>query len=242
MGILSKFKSIGKKIVNGAIKAMECTLDVCSNVARKVSDVCHAAAEKIKKWRDEHLPNYSVPKPVKRHYEPIVHEASRIIKERFPNGVKAACEQLNEEERVQSVVGLVNDAAACLGVKNPPEVELFIPDNIEDTFRLYGSYNHRENKLRLNLPMIVSGEPELLHEQISTVFHELVHARQHSAVEAWCKDQSVEEFGYTEEYVASLANNFVHYIRPEENFEAYTKQPVELEAYYFEHQIKPLYC
>ena len=36
-----------------------------------------------------------------------------------------------------------------------------------------------------------------------------------------------------------MANNFLNYITPGENYEAYTKQPVEAEAYWFEEQIKP---
>lgn len=241
MGLLSGLKSLGKKVLNGCVKVAECTLEVCSTVAQYCADKCQAAAEKIREWTIPNKPKDPVPKPVKEHYKPVAQNASRIIREKFPNGVKSVCEQCNPEERVQRVVGLVNEAAACLGLENPPEVEVFTPDNPEDTFNVYGAYNRRENKLKLNLPMIVSGEPELLHEQISTVFHELIHAKQHRAVEAWCNGESVEEFGYTEDYVATLADNFVHYIKPEENYEAYTKQPVEAEAYYFESLIKSLY-
>ena len=241
MGLLSGLKSLGEKAWNGVVKVAECTLEVCSTVAQYCADKTHELAGKIRKWAIPVKPKDPVPKQVKEYYEPVARDASRIVREKFPNGVKTACEQCNPAERVQRVVGLVTEAAACLGVKNPPEVELFTPDNIEDTFRLYGAYNRRENKLKLNLPMIVSGEPELLHEQISTVFHELVHARQHRAVEAWCNGKSVEEFGYTEEYVATLADKFVHYTKPEENYEAYTKQPVEAEAYYLESRIKSLY-
>lgn len=241
MGLFSGLKKIGKKVWNGVVKVAECTLEVCSTVAQYCADKTHELAGKIRKWTIPDKPKDPVPIPIKEHYAPIANDASRIVREKFPNGVKAACEQCNPEERVQRVVGLVNEAAVCLGIKNPPEVEVFTPDNIEDAFSLYGAYNRRENKLKLNLPMIVSGEPELLHEQISTVFHELIHARQHRAVEAWCNGKSVEGFGYTEEYVAILADNFIHYIRPEENYEAYTKQPVEAEAYYFESLIKSLY-
>lgn len=241
MGLLSVLKSVGKKAWNGVVKAAECTLEVCSCVAQYCADKGQELAVRVKKWHIQDKPKDPVPKPVKEHYEAIASNASRIVREKFPNGIKSACEQCNSEELVQKTAGLVNEAAECLGVKNLPEVEFVIPDNKEDTFSLYGSYNRRENKLKLNLPMIVCGEPELLHEQISTVFHELIHARQHRAVEAWCNGESVEEYGYTEEYVATLANNFVNYIRPEENHEAYTKQPVEAEAYYFESLIKSLY-
>ena len=241
MGLLSGLKSLGKTVWNGVVRVGECTLEVCSTVAQYCADKAHELAVKIREWTIPDKPKDPVPIPVKEHYVPIANDVSTIVREKFPNGVKTACEQCNPEERVQRVVGLVTEAAACLGVKNPPEVELITPDNVEDTFCLYGAYNGRENKLKLNLPMIVSGVPELLHEQISTVFHELVHARQRRAVEAWCNEQSVEEFGYTEEYVATLAYNFEHYIKPEENYEAYTKQPIEAEANYFESLIKSMY-
>lgn len=242
MGLLSGLKSLGVKVLNGFVKVAECTLEVCSNVAQYCADKCQAAAQKIREWTvPDNKPKDPVPKPVKEHYEAIARDAARIVRDKFPNGVKSACEQCNSEEIVQRVVELANEAAVCFGIQNPPEVVVFTPENPEDTFNVYGAYNHRENKLKLNLPMIVSREAELLHEQISTVFHELIHANQHRAVEAWCNGKSVEKYGYTEEYVATLANNLVNYIRPEENYEGYTKQPVEAEAYFGESSIMRRY-
>ena len=104
---------------------------------------------------------------------------------------------------------------------------------------LCGGYRHRDNSLRLNLAMIVSDEPELFREQVSTIFHELVHARQHEAVFALANGKPYEEYGYSVEDLQVMANNFLNYITPGENYEAYTKQPVEAEAYWFEEQIKP---
>ena len=126
-----------------------------------------------------------------------------------------------------------------MGIKNPPELEFFVPDSIEQMNSLCGGYRHKDNTLRLNLAMIVSGEPELFREQVSTIFHELVHTRQYEAVSAWANDKPYEEYGYSEEYLQVMAENILHYIRPEENYEAYTKQPIEAEAYWFEEQIKP---
>ena len=86
--------------------------------------------------------------------------------------------------------------------------------------------------------MIVHDAPELYIEQVSTIVHELVHARQRLAVEDWINGKSVERYGYTEEYVQILADNFNNYITPDENPEAYSKQPVESETFWVESQIK----
>lgn len=128
-------------------------------------------------------------------------------------------------------------ASQILEIENPPEIVFEVPENEEDVWRSYGSYNHNQNTLTLNLAMIVTEEPKLFQEQISTVFHEMVHARQLRAIDALRQGVSCDNMGYTNDWIESLAINWINYISPNENYEAYTKQPIEAEAYWVEQHL-----
>ena len=65
----------------------------------------------------------------------------------------------------------------------------------------------------------------------------MIHARQLRAIEALAEGRLDESYGYSENYVANLAYNLKHYIRPSENAEAYVKQPLEAEAYWYEQEL-----
>lgn len=243
MGFWSSLKEVaigvGSAIVNGVVKAVDCTLQVCQAVATVTANGCRWARDKIREWTTPKAPTDSVPASVIKADQPLVENSIGAIKEHFPSGVVQTALLSNPEDRKKKVEELVPIAARALGIKNPPTLDFFIPDSIEQMNSLCGGYRQRENTLRLNLAMIVSEEPELFREQVSTIFHELVHARQHEAVSALAEGKPYEEYGYSVEDLQVLASNFLNYITPEENYEAYTKQPVEAEAYWFEEQIKP---
>ena len=63
--------------------------------------------------------------------------------------------------------------------------------------------------------------------RIYTIFHELIHARQYEAA------LTRNDHGYSREQCLEWAYNFRNYIDPEENDEAYRKQPLERDAYGF---------
>lgn len=243
MGFWSTLKSVsasvGNAIVRGAVKVVDCTLQVCEAVATVTADACHWVRSKILEWTTTQVPTDPVSPTVIKADKPLVDTSIRIIKEHFPIGVVATVVNSNSENRKKKIEELVPKAAQALGIKNPPKLEFFVPDRIEQMNSLCGGYLHKENTLRLNLAMIVSKDPELFREQVSTVFHELVHARQVEAVSALANGNPYEDYGYSVDYLQVLDDNILNYITSNENLEAYTKQPMEAEAYWFEEQIKP---
>lgn len=241
MGFLSSLISIGKSIVKGVGKAADFTLQVCQEVATVTADACHWVRDKIREWSTPQVPKDPVFPAAKKADEPLLSNAVHTIKEHFPAGMIETVKNSNPEDRKKKIAELLPKAARAMGIKNPPELELFIPDRIEQMHSLCGGYRHSDNTLRLNSAMIVSAEPELFREQVCTIFHELVHVRQHEAVFAFAEGKSYEEYGYSVDYLQVMAENMLNYITSDENYEAYTKQPIEAEAYWFEEQIKPFF-
>ena len=243
MGFWSSLKSmaasVGNAIVKGVVKAVDCTLQVCEVVATVTSDACHWARGKIRKWSTPQVPSDPVPPTVIRVDKPLVDSSIRTVKECFPVGIVETVVNSNPEDRKKKIEELIPKAAQAMGIKNTPTLDFFVPDRIEQMNSLCGGYRLSGNTLRLNLAMIVSKEPELFLEQVSTVFHELMHVRQYEAVSALADGKPYEEYGYSLDYLQVLADNMLNYITADENYEAYTKQPIEAEAYWFEEQIKP---
>lgn len=250
MGIKETFKTFGKNLVGGTkkvikgvanvvLKTVEVSAAAVAALAQVTANLCKKLSTKIETWTTPNEPeetNYP-PGNVQRIYQPIIGQGVDAIRKTFPEGVTKEANSGDPYERVKKMEDLCRQYANVLNVDPLPEFEVVAPENPEDTWELYGSYNFGEHKIMLNLPMIVSGEPNLLKEQIGTAFHELVHARQYLAVNAWLNNKSVEKYGYSEDYVQILAENFKNYIRPEENYEAYTKQPIEAEARWCKEQL-----
>ena len=242
MGLLGALKKGLVSITKGAIKLVETTCEVCEEAFHRGREKCKEVREKIDNWvkdlKDKKDKTTDpVPPEIKDYYKPKIEEAKRNITSRVPSGIETVCNETTPEERKDIILGVANDAIKILGIKNQPDIVAKYPEDEASLWTSYGSYNFKENRLELNLAMIVTEEPSLFQEQISTVFHELIHARQFMAIEAWCQGKSVDEYGYSEEYVKLLAYNIQNYISPKENFEAYTKQPLEAEAYWFEQQL-----
>lgn len=244
MGFLSGLKNVAKAAIKWTgdklKKAAEVTLDVCHVVAEATAEVCHWVAGKCSEWatKIKGKPKDPVAPSAKKADTPLVTNAVNTIKSNFPQGIKETVKNLNEEEKVRKLETLVHDASAALGIENVPELKLFIPESLDQINSQCGAYNPNENTLNLNFAMIVSEEPELYQEQVNTVFHELIHARQCAAINDWKNGKPIDKYGYSEDYIIEMAVNRLNYIRPEENYEAYTKQPIEAEAFWFEQQIK----
>lgn len=251
MGFWSSLKSVASKagnaIVEGVVTAADCTLQFCEDVATVTADGCRWVRDKIKKWRTP--PDHSLPPPppdpvhpsAKKADEPMIDNAIHLISGHFSAGVVETAIHSDPEERKKKIEELVPKAARAMGVKNPPKLEFFVPDKIEQLHSLCGGYRRTDNTLRLNLAMIVSNNPELFHEQVSTVFHELLHTRQYEAISAFAEGKPYEEYGYSADYIQIMAENMLNYITPDENPEAYSKQPIEAEAFWFEQHIKPYF-
>lgn len=256
MGLLSTLKKIGHHVVQGARKvvegvgyavvgAVECTLELCEDVANGLAEGARWVKDKIKEWTTPAKPEIVVHTPVefvhpnaKEADAPLVENANAAIMAHFPERIYETSRDAKPEERKRWIEELVPKAAQAMGLKNPPELMFEIPDDITQVNSLCGGYSHSNNTISINLAMVVSSEPELFQEQVSTIFHEMVHARQWEAVSAWAAEESFEEYGYSEDYIKIMAENFCNYISYRENPEAYAKQPVEAEAFYFESQIR----
>ncbi len=236
MGLLSVLRNLGVFVGNMVIDTVDCTLSVCNAVLHGTRSALMWLRNKLNGWkRDYPVENLPSPPP----------EVEDLMNELFPCGVAEAFENANAEDKKNMIENLVPHVAELLNIKNPPNVEFFVPDNVEEFHSLCGAYCHDTNTIKLNLAMIVSDDIQFFVEQISTVFHEMVHARQYEAVfsVADCQDvdeeeKIAEEYGYTLEYVNILIDNMLNYTTPAENMEAYVKQPLEAEAFYFESQIK----
>lgn len=249
MGLLSTFKEIRHHVAQGArkvvegigyavVSAVDYGIEKINKLAEKTANVCRKASGKLKKWATRLIPKEFALRHAKKADAPLVANANAVIKEHFPEGVHNTALNSTPEKRMKLIEDLVPKAAQAMGLKNPPKLEWLIPENVNEMDSLYGSYRHSDNTIRINLAKVVSGEPELFQEQVSTIFHEMVHARQWEAVSAWADEKPFKEYGYSEYYIKIMAKNFCHYIRPGENYEAYTKQPVEAEAYWLESQIR----
>ena len=155
MGFLSSLKSVavsvGNAVVKGIVKTVDCTLQVCQAVATVTADACRKTRDKIREWTTPKTPKDPVPPTVKRADEPLVENSIGAIKEHFPAGVVETAIHSNPEDRKKKIEELVPIASRAMGIKNPPTLDFFIPDSIEQMNSLCGGYRHGDNTLRLNL-------------------------------------------------------------------------------------------
>ena len=159
----------------------------------------------------------------------LQNECIGYIKEKFPTGIKEVMHAKSDEERVETIVEIVHEVAEIMEVD--VKLELDVPQ-CEADMRQMGCYNWRTNELHINMGYLISDKPELIAEQVYTVFHELIHARQ------WAIVSGEKDYGYSDERRMMLAQNFSYYIRPEVSDEAYHKQPLESEAFGLEAKLK----
>lgn len=245
-GLADKAAELVDKAVDVAegalLRAAEVTLDTCSYIAEKTEEAFHWVGSKIDEYSTK-IKNYmidkNVPEDVKHTHKPHAEKGVGLINKQFPEGFKQAINKHNPEERKQKIADLAENVTSLMKIKNPPEIIFFNPTKGVDEYEC-GRYDHENNRLEINLAMTISAEPKILLEQVCTIFHELVHANQLRAIDAYNAGKSVIEFGYTKDYVKLLDYNLDHYIDPRENFEAYTQQPLEAEAFYIEHLLKSL--
>ena len=237
MGLVTSLKNWGTKCVRGVIKAVECTCEVCESAFKWGKEKCHEIGEKIKEWQTNKPASDPVPEEVRVNHQPSIQEAKKRVQQKFPNGIKTECERMSPEERKTKIEEIAEEAIKILDIKDPPEIVMEIPEEESKMWTSYGSYCHSTNQLRLNLAMIVTDNPQLYQEQISTVFHEMIHARQLRAIEALAEDRLDESYGYSENYVANLTYNLKHYIRPSEIALLFFFYPLEAEAFWYEQEL-----
>lgn len=252
MGLLGKLKEKVKK-------ACETIREGVAYVAEKVKEGVETVARKMEEWKEkaqdyinekrEAVADWLERKAEEQRQKKYENEVKRgkhklkeeqpdvvlqnecvdYIRKKFPNGIKEVMGAKSDVERAETLIEIAHEVAEKMGIE--VKVELDIPQSAADMER-YGCYNWRTNELHINMGYVVCDKPELIAEQVYTVFHELVHARQ------WAIVSGGKDYGYSDERIMVLAQNFRYYIRPEVSDELYSKQPLESEAYALEAKLK----
>lgn len=209
-----------------------------------VAPTVERIGERVQEWGKKlsDLGNRIGKKESKRILEPTDLEAAErakeTINEHFPYGIEATLEKLSEEERIDKFKELAQSAIEDLGLdKTDLDVQIEIPET-EEQASVFGYFSRRQNTLFINAGFIVCDNLELVKEQVYTIYHELMHARQWAAICAWASTPQGDTMGYSVDRILEYANNYAHYTSPNENYERYRNQSLERDAYAFESELK----
>lgn len=149
---------------------------------------------------------------------------------KFPSGIEAAVQNLSGEELLDIFVQLEKDAEQLMDLELD-NVDFYQSETPPES-GYFGYYDRSDNSLHINKIYILSGDPQLVQEQVSTIFHELKHARQWKAIQGCANDG--DQLGYSDAQVAAWTENLMHYIPPVISDELYRKQAVEMDTFGFE--------
>jgi len=160
-------------------------------------------------------------------------KCSEYLKSLFPSGIKSGVSNMSKEELSELFPKLFNDIKEILDV----DIDTFdFYSGAEPPENYYcGYYSYEDNSLHVNADLILDSTPELVEEQIYTMFHEMKHARQWQAI------SGDKYYGYSDEQLLAWAEDFRNYIPSPVSDELYRKQPVEMDSFGFESLIKELY-
>lgn len=230
-------KEAGRKIINNVSERIDTWTDraerayneVKTKIVETYNDVKTKVKEKIKEYkvRSKH-PGYVPTKPDQK----IAEESKEFLDRKFRRGIRETMRNQTPEERIQTIKEVVKEASRILDV-DVDKVDFYQLDS--EMGKTCGYFNREENSLNLNAYMITCDRMDLVEEQVYTVFHELIHARQWTAV------TGKKDYGYTSETILEWANNFVNYVPPTVSDEMYRRQPLERDAFGFEALIKGEY-
>ena len=156
------------------------------------------------------------------------------LSDTFPDGIKEKLKNMSSEERIDFFKAVEKKAEEIMGV-HVDTVDFYQTDEKPDCYYC-GSYCHSDNSFHINADFIVCDDLDLVEEQIYTIFHELKHARQWSAI------LGEKDYGYSKGQLLLWRENFDdHYIPPAISDELYRKQPVEMDTFGFEAILKGKY-
>lgn len=155
----------------------------------------------------------------------------------FPSGIEAATQCMSKEELLELFFQIENDAEHLMGVTTD-NVD-FYESETPPTSSYFGYYSRQDNSLHINRAFIFSGDARLVREQVSTIFHELKHARQWKAIENCLADG--DTFGYSEQQIMAWTENLRNYIPSVLGDEIYRKQPVEVDSFGFEKRVMRIF-
>ena len=158
----------------------------------------------------------------------IVKEVTTFFDQRYEHKAKKTIASMSPLERTKEVEDVALKLGEIMGVK-VNRVIIYIPDHQENNY--CGYYNRSEETININIRQLFSEDSRALVDVISTVAHELYHARQWNAV------SGKEDYGYSAEKIVEWGENFLRYYPPEYG-PLYYYQPLESSARGFENAIK----
>ena len=149
--------------------------------------------------------------------------------------VRVRWASMTDAQRRAALQQMANELAARYGL---PATSITFEDLPDDMGNYLGYWSESERKLVIDIDDVA--DPV---NAINTVAHEMRHAGQHEMARDADPGIFVEVLvglgviadpfdhpGVTEEQARAWADNFAHYVRPEDDFQGYLDQPVEKDA------------
>ena len=228
-----KAKSVGRRLKENWQEVKEAGRKIIVAVSERVEiwtdKAKRAFEEKIKEYKiRSKYPGYVPTEPDQK----IAAESKKFLDQEFRRGIRETMRNQIPEERIQTIKDVVKKASQILDV-DVDKVDFYQLSS--EMGKICGYFDRQENSLYLNAYMITCDRVDLVEEQVYTVFHELIHARQ------WAAVTGKKDYGYASETILEWAKNFADYVPFTVSDEMYRRQPLERDAFGFEALIKGEY-
>lgn len=235
MGIIERLQQQLDKIRQTVDETME-------SIRNSLKELYESAVEKFKLWQ-ERL-RYYIDKTkykVSVWFSDNTYQMNPVDQElrekcqayvdiNFPYGLCHALEQIPEEDREAFLKEHICSISSLMEVK-VNDVVFFIPSN-EEEMNTRGAFDRESGIVYINAAFIYYLEaPQYTEHVLITIFHELKHARQYTAV------FDGADYGYSRELLLEWALNMKYYITNEESDRAYRRQPIEKDAFGWSYSI-----
>lgn len=158
----------------------------------------------------------------------LVQDTVSYLDNRYCHQAPAMMVEMSPLERTKEVETVARDLGKIMGVE-VTKVNIYIPGR--ENCNECGSYDRSTGEVNINISQLFSEDAEILVDVISTIAHELYHARQWNAV------SGKTEYGYSAEKLVSWGGNFLQYYPPIYG-PLYYYQPLEADARGYENAIK----
>lgn len=154
----------------------------------------------------------------------LIDKCREVMGQNFPEGIVNRMKGMSPTERAQLFRDLVKELNSVYSVDIS---DIAFLTNNEIGPGVYGYFDNSNNSIRFNADLLNTDDPNILHEMVDTIFHEMRHALQFRAV----TDSSCT-YG-SEEQRQKWALNFVNYIPARVDFAYYQQQVIEDDARQF---------
>lgn len=209
-------------------------------------NTCQATKSKIAKWKNDIQNRYTKwNERLSGHYdkqdlktglsvsankyisnsvdENLRKDCQKFIDADFPLGLVKRLESLSEDDRNEFMKSIVIKASGIMDVYIA-EVKFFYPSSESET-ALYCVYDRGTDTVYINSYYISElDQPQRTEYLLKSIFRELKYARQAAAI------FDNKNYGYSNEILLDWALNFKYYTDSIDNFEAYRKQAIEVDA------------